>query len=155
MRLALTDVAGHTWHPSFAQGSGSAVFKRSSTVLFEASTLFPMGELASCRAWLEQVGEGGLTPVWNRCVTGYGERKVTPARLGWRRCVASAVGPRPHPLNSFCPYPPPMQASVGLGDDWHLDRINVTHLPSGRSWAFVLNNWVGKQEAVMQAQVSG
>ena len=42
---------------------------------------------------------------------------------------------------------------MGLGDDWHLDRINVTHLPSGRSWAFVLNNWVGKQEAVMQAQV--
>ena len=59
VRLALTDVAGHTWHPSFAQGSGSAVFKRSSTVVFEASTLFPMGELASCRAWLEQVNWEG------------------------------------------------------------------------------------------------
>ena len=35
---------------------------------------------------------------------------------------------------------------MGLGDDWCLDRIKVTHLPSGRSWAFVLNNWVGKQE---------
>ena len=45
------------------------------------------------------------------------------------------------------------QATSSMGDDWHLDRIAVSHLPSNRTWVFVLNNWVAKGGNVMQAQV--
>jgi hypothetical protein len=41
-----------------------------------------------------------------------------------------------------------------MGDDWHLDRLEVTHLPSGRAWKFAWGNWVPKTGALMSAVVS-
>jgi hypothetical protein len=76
------------------------MFARKATADFEASTLFPLDELASCRVWMDQ-------------------------------------------------------ATTGLGDDWHLERVAVAHLPSNRTWLFMLNNWVPKEGAVMAAQVRG
>ncbi len=42
----------------------------------------------------------------------------------------------------------------GLGDNWHLDHVLLTHLPSLRAWRFGLNSWVHpKDGALMQAMV--
>ncbi len=98
VRLALTDVRGQTWQPCFPQTRG--MFDRHKTSDFEASTLFPMDELASCRVWLDP-------------------------------------------------------QTAGMGDDWHLDRVVVSHLPSNRTWLFVHNDWItAKKGAVLPAQVT-
>ncbi|KAG1672531.1 hypothetical protein FOA52_002840, partial [Chlamydomonas sp. UWO 241] len=93
VRLALTDVAGQTWQPTFMQDSKD--FQKGMVAHLEASSLFPLGELASLRVWLDE-------------------------------------------------------ATIGcMGDGWHLDHIDVTHLPSQRAWRFGFANWLPKGGALI------
>ena len=48
----------------------------------------------------------------------------------------------------------------GLGDAWHLDRLQLVHYPSRRTWDFVCQAWVptGRSAAdgmVLYAKVRG
>lgn len=96
VRLAFVDAGGRTWQPVFPQTKG--MFKRNSTHECEASSLFSLGDLTSCKVWMDQ-------------------------------------------------------ATTSMGDDWHLDRITVSHVPSNRTWVFNYKNWLPKQGVVLQAQV--
>ncbi|KAJ9526209.1 hypothetical protein QJQ45_009677 [Haematococcus lacustris] len=54
--VMFTDVTGHTWQPVLAQDK--AQFERAATDEFLASSLAPLGEVASVRLWLEGAGLG-------------------------------------------------------------------------------------------------
>ena len=62
VRLSFTDTAGQVWQPSFPQRKG--MFGRHCSDLIETASLFPMGEMVSCRAWLDPATVG-MSDSWH------------------------------------------------------------------------------------------
>ncbi len=91
--LQFTDASGATWTPTFSQTK--AMFERNKQDEFFVAATAKLGEIASCRVWIE---------------------------------------------------------NPGMGDNWHLDHVLLTHLPSQRQWRFNCRDWVPKGAGPMQGK---
>ncbi|KAG2450199.1 hypothetical protein HYH02_000301 [Chlamydomonas schloesseri] len=92
--LQFADMNGATWTPVFTQTK--AMFERNMRDEFFVAAPAKMGEMATCKVWIE---------------------------------------------------------NPGMGDNWHLDHVLLTHLPSQREWRFNCRDWVPKGAGPAQGKL--